>query len=72
MIVNIIQRPEKSEAYEFQRKVSIDLGLRVTIALPASLIEEKEVVDLVKSDSEKYGHEVMLWLDAKGFPWLLS
>ncbi len=72
MIVNIIQRPEKSEAYEFQRKISIDLGLRVTIALPASLIEEKEVVDLVKSDSEKYGHEVMLWLDAKGFPWLLS
>ena len=74
MVVNIIQRVSESETYKFQRRTSIELGFKLTIAISASMLENEFVVESVREDSEKYGHEIMLWLEGAGFgfPWLLS
>ena len=74
MIVNIIQRPELTDIYMLQRQISLDLGLRVTLALRVVHLNNPEIIEMVKRDSEKYGYEVMLWLDSDetAFTWLLS
>ena len=74
MIVNIIQRPELTETYELQRQICIDLNLMITLSMRAVNLDNLELVEKVKKDSEKYGYEVMLWLDDDEvlFTWLMS
>ncbi len=74
MIVNIIHRPKLTEAYEFQRQLCIDLGIKLTLAVCAANLDEPKLIQNVKSDSEKYGYEIMLWLDDKDslLTWLKS
>lgn len=74
MIVNIIQRPELTDTYALQRQICLDLGLKITLAARAVNLDNPELVQMIKSDSEKYGYEVMLWLDDDEilFTWLMS
>lgn len=74
MIINIIQRPSLSNSYMFQKSVAEELGLKVTLAVRATDLNNEELVAMVRSDSEKYGSEIMLWINHKDYSssWLMS
>ena len=52
MIVNIIQRPELTDMYMLQRQISLDLGLRVTLALRVVHLNNPEIIEMVKKLEE--------------------
>ena len=77
MIFNLIHKPRSIEAYDFQRKVAHELGLKVTIALNIKNMNDDVLVEKTRYDHETYGDEIGIWLTPlesmpTTFSWLLS
>ena len=77
MILNLVHRAVLSDTYRFQQKCAHDLKLKVTVYVGSGLLDNQQVIDMVKADQAEYGDEVGIWLSPLcGMPdtqvWLLS
>ena len=77
MYFNLIHRPGLSNEYRFQRECAHELGLKATMLVPISSLDNQEIIEMVKYDNKVYGDEIGIWLGTmKGMPrtmvWLLS
>lgn len=77
MILNLVHRADRSEAYRFQQECAHELKLKTTVYVATNFLDDEKVIDMVKNDCERYGDEVGIWLspmaDMPGTKvWLLS